>query len=822
MASPRYAAPPGPLFQRVASINSTASSGRDSRVHSPTTDATSVYGPSSSESPRSRYQDRLQELAVAAGIPLALPKPLLSHPSQRAVPQSPCDKAGAEEYLMSLRPKKFLVGKSSKGFSRDEIMLGLDQAVKANKSVSTIEALLQFAESSAANASDSSANFTASKKGPPIPTINHVFGQVVHLDVWHLFLGRVSQRARDNALAGALRDKLRGFPKVRLLLEWGANPELCQDRILELISSPDAEELVESILLSPSLGNSEFLSQALIQSTSCHSLRLSSMLLLRGADANFSHGDALRKAVSAQCYDIALALVLLSKRPVSSSILDDAIGSIGTWHRDDQKRYLLMLLYAGACGLRTSRAVTPHISGQDREVTSVLIDSIAFGHGSFPASKLFQAAVETRDTALAIKILQSSRNRSFSDYASTGVHLKLVQSYAAGLGGSIDVITELLTLGTTGDYTSQMLVKCCEAEQIDTPNIMVLMNLLIQTGGAKVTYADGRCLLLAIEAAKPAVVKALVSGQPTQKMLNAAIAHTNFYMDDGNPLKLEIWSTLVQAGASGEAVDQQLVMAIDGTPQAMDKVMALLPAASLDHSEGEAMVKAIQLERLDILQACIDKKKPQTSMSSIWKQTRRLFDITGGMPYSLVYMQRTFNLLSDVGKHPAFLNELLLDATQCRWKDIAFALTSQFIRWGASPDHALGAPLIACVKRSDSSTLGALLSQKPAKTSLKYAFEEVLSLRGDERYKIVKMIIEAGLEKDFLDAALPEMLRADTYESSIAHLVVARGARLHSSFGEHLVRFFSPSIYIIQKSNAKNEFIRSRQQKLSTSKSLRL
>ena len=788
MASPRYASPPGGYSQRVASGNSTASSGRDSRVQSPATDATSVFGSSPSESPRSRYQDQLHELAIAAGIPLALPKSMLSHPSQRAIPQGPSDKAGAEEYLMSLRPKKFLVGKSSKGFTNDEIMLGLDQAVKANKPVPLIEALLQFADSSAVDVSDSSATFTASKKGHAIPTINYVFNQTIHYDVWQLFLGRVSQRARDSALAGALKDKLLGLSKVRALLEWGANAERCQDRILELISSPDAEDLLETILLSPSLCNPEFLSQALIQSTSCHSLRLSSMLLLRGADANFSHGDALRKAVSTQCYDIALAIVLLSKRPVSSSILDDTIRHVGTGHQYDQKCYLLMLLYAGACGLRTSRAVTPYITGRDSEVTSILIDSFAFGHGSFPASKLFQYAIDTSDTALAIRILQSSRNRSFSDYASTGAHLQLVQSYGTSLGGSIEVITELLTLGTTGDYTSQMLVKCCEAEQIGTPGIMVLINLLLQTGGAKVTYAEGKCLLLAIEAEKPAVVKALVSAQTTKKILNAAIVHTNFYVDDRNPMKIEIWSTLVQAGASGQTVDQQLVVAIDGTPQAMEKAMALLPAASLDHSEGEAIVKAIRLERLDILLALIDKKKPQTSMPSIWKQTRRLFDIAGDPPYSLVYMQQTFKFLYNLEKYPAFLDEPLHDATQCRLKDVAFGLTSQLIGWGASPNHALGAPLIACVKRSDSKTLGALLVQKPSKTSLKYAFEEGLSIHGEDGYEILKMIIEAGLETDSLDAALPGLLKADTYESSIAHLLVARGAKLHSSFGEHLVR----------------------------------
>ena len=366
-----------------------------------------------------------------------------------------------------------------------------------------------------------------------------------------------------------------------------------------------------------------------------------------------------------------------------------------------------------------------------------------------------------------------------------------------------------------------MLVKCCEAEQIELPEIMVLINLLVQTGGAKATYADGRCLLLAIEAAKPAVVKVLVSAQPTKKILNAAVAHANFYLDDRNPVKLEIWSTLLQAGASGQTIDQQLVIAIDRNPQAMDKVKVLLPAASLDHSDGEAIVKAVQLERLDILQACIDKRKPQSSMPLIWKQTRQLFDIAGDLPYSLLYMQQIFNLLYNAGEDSASLDDLLHDATRCQSKDVALSLSSQFIRWGASPDHALGAPLIACVKRSDTNTLSALLSQKPSKKSLKYAFEEALLLQGIDRYEILKMIIEAGIENASLDAALPGLLRADNYHSSTAHLLVASGARLHSSFGEHLVGFLQSFIFVIQEANVEDEFGRCRPQKPLTSKSLR-
>ena len=572
------------------------------------------------ESPRSRFQDQLHELAVAASIPLALPKPMLSHPSQRAVPQNPSDKDGAEAYLMSLRPKKFLVGKSSKGFAGDEVMLGLDKAVKEKKSAQIVEALLQLAESAGISSANASAAFTSGKRGHAIPTMDYVFGQTEHpqpIDVWQQFLGRVSQRALDTSLAGTLQRRPQDVARIRALLEYGANPELCQDRILELVASTDSENTVETIFLSPSITNTEFLNHALVQATSSGSLRNVTMLLFRGADPNFSHGDAVKSAVSKRSYNIALALALLSRRPITSGILDDSSGIISSWNQDVQKTFLTMLLYAGACGPRTSRAVLPYITNKDREITSFLLDTLAFSHGSFPSAKLFQAAVESKDTTLALGVLRSSKYRSFSDYASTGVHLQLVQNYTAAPTESLELISELLTLGVAGEYSSQMLVKACEPNQIESTEILTLINLLVQSGGAKSSYSDGKCLLLAVEAAQPEVVKALVAAQPTKKIVNAALSHASTHLPDGDPSKFAIWSVLLQAGASGGSVDQQLVAAIDNSPQALEKVKALLPAASLDFSDGEAVVKAIQFERFDILETCLAVHRPQSALPSI-------------------------------------------------------------------------------------------------------------------------------------------------------------------------------------------------------------
>lgn len=102
-------------------VNSTST--RSSLLRSPGSSSIREDFPISLESPRARYQDQLYKLALDAEIPVILSKPLLSGREQRATPQNPSDRAAAEELLMSMRQKKFLRGKSSKGFANDEIML---------------------------------------------------------------------------------------------------------------------------------------------------------------------------------------------------------------------------------------------------------------------------------------------------------------------------------------------------------------------------------------------------------------------------------------------------------------------------------------------------------------------------------------------------------------------------------------------------------------------------------------------------------------------------------------------------------------------------
>lgn len=797
MASPRQSRPPAGLA-RMASMSSSGS-GHQSQpglARSATMSTGSIYA--ATETSRSEFQDQLCELATSVGVPLALPRSLLSLPTQRAAPPRPSDKTGAEEYLKSLRPKRLVIGTSKKGFEKDEVLLAVDKAIGSKKSTPLIEGLIQIAESTGANSGNSGASFTKDKKGQLIPTFNHLFTQAEHarlLDVWKLFLGRVYEGSLDASLALALKEQTNDIERIKLLLEYGAHPELCQDRIFELIAS-GSEDLVEILLSSPLVTNVEFLSQALVKAVSNGSLRNTSMLLLRGANGNHGQGSALKAAISAQRYDLALAIVTLTQAPVSSSSLDDATKLINPWSREDQGPFLKMLLYAGASGRRTSEAILPFIAAHDQDIISNLTECTAFRHSTFPAPRLFIYAVDSGKFELAFDILRSSNNRSFSDYAGTGVHLQLVREYPEDAEQIHKLLSELLTLGVSGDYTSQMLVASCAQEQIDEPHIMTLINLLLGTGGAKVNYSEGKALMSAIEAAKPTVVSALVAAKPTKKILSSAVARASSTLTDRNAAKLEIMSTLIKAGASGTIIDEELVSAVDKTPLSLKKIKVLLKGASLDHSEGKAIVKAVELGRLDIVETMLSEKTPQSmTFTSIWKQTRKLFALAesgdGELPYGLDYMKKIFEMLHVSAKGAAPVNDLLVDATRCCSLDIALNLASLFLRWGGTPNHAVGAPLQACIKRSDTKTLAILLEAEPSKQSLRYGFQEALKLRGKVRYAMLETMIGAGLERSVLDAALPQVLKESSYDSTTAQLIVGAGATLHSSFGDNLV---SPSL----------------------------
>lgn len=566
-------------------------------------------------------------------------------------------------------------------------------------SLRIIEALLQLAESSGALSNQSATAFTTGKKGRAVPTIDYIFGQVGNsrsIDMWRLFLPRVSQRALDSSLAGLLKDSPRDVTRAQALLEWGANPALCHDQILDIISratEDGLEDMVETLLLSRTLSNTDFLNTALAKAVGNLSLRNTTLLLLRGADANANHGEALKQAFSSRRYDLALAMLLLSQRPVLTAILDSVSGlTTRSMAPEEQKAYVKILLYAGAAGPRTSSTIVRYIKEHDQEIISILTEALAFQHRSFPFAELFHAAVELEDKGLAIHILDSSSHASVSAYASTGAHLQLVHNFTLQPVQSSEIISRLFQLGNSGDVASQMLISACEAERIVFPPILSLIGQLIQEGGATVGYADGKSMILAIESAQPAVVESLVATCPPKKVLDGAVALASRVLEDSDPVKLQILATLARAGAS---VDQQLVLAIDDSPNAVAKVKALISGASLDYSEGEAIVKAIRLRRLDILDVCLENKKPQSSLVSIWKQTRRIFALATECPCDLPFIRHTFTLLYNCGNRFSPLDDLLYDASRCRDHEIALNLCSLLLSWGASPDHDLGAPLVA-------------------------------------------------------------------------------------------------------------------------------
>ncbi|KAF2825233.1 hypothetical protein CC86DRAFT_456469 [Ophiobolus disseminans] len=778
MDSPRYASP---------TISSRTFSFRQSKIPSSvTSDGLADERSLHVESPRARHVDQLQALAAAVGVPFSLPNPMLSAPNQRAVPQYASDKAGAEAFLLSLRPKRFLIGKSSKNYASEEVLRALDKAIELKLPLPILEALLQFVESSTLQAPQNTA-FIADKKGHHVPTLEYIFSQVSGAATMRLFLPRVSQRSRDNALARILSDHSPSVDTVTALLEWGANPETCRDFILRLSANAGSDDVLRVLLLSPALNSTELLSQALIQAAESGSLQIWSMLLLRGADANFNEGEALRHATSKQRYAHALAATLLSRRAVSSGILDTAVSAVEQWSPEIKQPYLTMFLYAGAAGRRTSKAVTSLISMRDHEILANSITFMAFTHGSFPNETLFQAAIEMGDMTLALDTLRLSKHRSFTSYAKTGVHLQLIDACRIRPNESLEVITEFLTLGVSGDTTSEMLARCCEPELVGKPEIITVIEHLVRIGMADASYANGRSIMLAIDAANTAVLTRLLTARPTRKVLNKALEHSDRVLEDRKPEKLQIWAALIHAGARGDEVDRLLVKAVESPSMAAEKIRALLPAASLDYGGGEAIVRAITLQKLDIIEAFLAKRRPEASLPTIWKQTRQLFALDGEPRYGLSFMLSVMTMLYNAGRGAAPLDDLLHDATQCASKETAWTLTSQFLQWGASPDLPLGAALTACIKRCDRRTLVVLLSRKPKKTSIRYAFEEVLLHRGSDRYETLKIIIDAGPDASCLDTALPQVLKENAYDTALVHLLVNNNARIHSSLADYLV-----------------------------------
>ncbi|QDS71500.1 hypothetical protein FKW77_004645 [Venturia effusa] len=748
---------------RMASVRTTRS--YYSGVQSPTTDSLSDIFSVSSTSPRARHSDQLQDLATSCGVPIALSRPVYVLPEERAVPQHDVDMAAAKQLLTDLRPKKFLAGKSSKAFSPDELMLALDHAVKTRQGPATIEGLLQLAEAQGIKADNTGTSFTSSKKGQTVPTIDYIFTQscLDKSSVIGPFLHHVSQRAKDDALSACLSSSSLDSSRITALVEWGANPERCQDRAMHLISDPDAKEsAVEALVLSPRIVDISVLNAALVCAATSKSLSRISTLLLRGADANYNQGETIRSVIHPKCYQAILAMLILPSRAVSPSILDVLAGLAASWKLDAQKPFMVALLLAGAAGPRTSKALVPFLSTLDLDIISMLPSCHAAGHRTFIPAKLFHAALEVEAHDSAFDTLRSCTTASFSDYCSVGAHLQLIDNFLTAPASSLDITTELLKIGTAGDYTSEMLVKTCESRFLQHPSIEKLISVLLEHGASNVSYDSGKALLSSVGDGNEHIVELLLSAKPSKKVLNNAISIVGALPESES--KRTILAALIGAGASGSSLDAQFVQAIDGSSNSLNRVLTLLPAASLDHADGQAIVKMISLSRLDILERVLQTKRPQTSMAAIWNQIRQVFGLTGQCAFDLPYVQKSITMLHAISPHSTPVDILLLEATHCEHTTDNLSLINLLLFWGASPDIDLGSPLVASVQKLN--TYCGLEN-----TCLIKAIEDF--------FEILEILCKAGVEEAVLDAALSQcLLSSEQYDARLAQLLVGHGARL--------------------------------------------
>ena len=103
---------------------------------------------------------KISEVAMMSGSGTSLAVPVANA----------SDIYGAERFLMSLRPKRRLLRKGSKGFTRDEIVSALSKAVEGKQPLPLINALRQLAEATGVSGS----THTAVKKSGAIPTLEQI------------------------------------------------------------------------------------------------------------------------------------------------------------------------------------------------------------------------------------------------------------------------------------------------------------------------------------------------------------------------------------------------------------------------------------------------------------------------------------------------------------------------------------------------------------------------------------------------------------------------------------------------------------------------
>jgi hypothetical protein len=339
-----------------------------------------------------------------------------------------------------------------------------------------------------------------------------------------------------------------------------------------------------------------------------------------------------------------------------------------------------------------------------------------------------------------------------------------------------DIVKLLLQKVRPQHAVSAALIEELRISRWPDDNSTAVLELLLEVG-ANVNYRDGEAVRLAVKSGSVERLKLLLAKTPNLKTLDNSFPSAITL----RPVKArnQVCQMLLSSGVSVPVVNQALVTTMEGKESGAEDFTALLLGfrPSLDFDGGRAIclaTKNVLRQQLKLLMGA----RPKASLGTL----QSAFSIAMDLPVDADRFD-IFQILLEAGVTGGGVNEAMI--REAARGDPGLPFCNLLLHYGASVEHSGGQAVHVAASSGFIATLEILLTGRPSLSVLTKAFGSAWTLERDRRYIVIKLLLEAGMVGNDVDAALVKAVEESPCDRRLVKLLlefkasVLRQAAIH-------------------------------------------
>ena len=545
-----------------------------------------------------------------------------------------------------------------------------------------------------------------------------------------------SRGVSSSSLAEALEKAVRqNLPNVVLaLLQHEADPNALEGVIFKSAIQSQRPEIVELLLRSRVKVAETYLAENLPLAVSQGQPEIVSLLIAYGADVDYDHASALRKAVQIERIDLVLAI--LKGKPSRDSVsvaFEYAFSANSSTTLPEQYLLIETLLCGGAQGERVAETLVQVVRSGNRNIAKLLIL-----HGASPLHRSAEAlkiAVSAGDVELVKILLVDSVTKN----CASRLFKEIPRPYTEPQ--TYDLMSALIFKGASGTSLDEALVVAVQQQS------GVITRLLLDHK-ASADYNDAQALQIAASAGDLSTVGLLLSkGRPRPHSMQYVLP---LVPPGPQKLRYNMTKSIIDAASSVKIptpmLDAALMQTIDSQCHEIDLPLAnilIVAGADVNHSNGRCFKLATRKGALELLELLVTSSASRSSISSAVPEVSKL-------PHSSL-KRRIMTFLLDHGARGPAVSQALIDSLEEKLvdEDMVMALLAH-----ADVNYRGGQALVLAMRLTTKLISSMIDIGKPDQQTLNAALSIALDPSTKGRQTKLDLLLKAGIDQKGLDGAL--------------------------------------------------------------------